>query len=302
MPKQLKYSAAIMIALSQIIYSCTTTRYTTNVSEVPDSRKLINSHFNCTVHELPSSENKGLTVSFEKINQYEFQEEEKEFKEMDNSGTRGGGLCTILFGSLLGGAVALGGTDEDGNQFEPNPDAGKGIFIGGLILGGILAITPDSKTQVSSVITSKKYEAYEPIQDQDSVYTIWSSIYPEKRVRRTLVNEEIELDVVTDLGLDYVENRDSIKVYFRSNLDETLIYTVDFRASDYLKQYLKVSGVSDSVSLYQAPTTNAPVIGHLTNSDDLTYVETKQDWYKVIWNNRMVYLRAQGIDYFFADH
>lgn len=302
MPKHLKYSAVIMIALSQIIYSCTTTRFTTKISEVPDSRKLVKSHFNCTVHELPSAENRGLTVSFEKINLYEFQEQETEFKEMDNSGTRVGGLCTILVGSLLGGAVALGGTDEDGNHFEPNPEAGKGIFIGGLILGGILTITPDSKKQVSSATTSRKYEEYEPIQDQDSIYTIWSSIYPEKTISRTLVNEEIELDVVTDLGLDYVENKDSIQVYFRSNMDETLIYTVDFLASDYLKRYLNVSDVSDSLFLYQAPTINAPIVGHFTKGDDLAYVESKQEWYKVIWNNRMVYLKAQGIGYFFASH
>lgn len=300
MSTRLKHSAAVTIALSLIISSCTTTRYSTKISVVPDSRKLLSSYYNCTVHRLPSSWDTGLTVSFEKVNQYQLQEQKKEFKEMDNKETRIAGWCTILLGALVGGAVAAGGTDENGNYIEPDPETGKGILVGGLLLGGVLAIIPDSKTEVSSSISNAKHEEYEFIQDQDSVYTVWSSIYPEKVISRTLINEEINLDVVTDLGLDYVANEDSIKVYFKSNLDETLIYTVDFLASDYLTRYLNTNEVGDSIFLYQAPTINSPIIYHLKKGDDLELIEKKEEWYKVKWNERTVYLKAESIEYFFA--
>jgi len=242
-----------------------------------------------------------LSVSFEKINLYEIQQQQKEYKEIDNQETRIAGWGTMIFGALLGGAVALGGNDDDGNHIDPNPELGKGIIIGGLILGGVLAIIPDSKAEISSSTTSQKHETYEPIQQQDSLYTIWSNIYPEKVISKTLVNERINLDVVADLGLDYVEKEDSIKVYFQSNWDETLLYTVGFPANRYLKRYLNTNTVSDSITLHQAPTTNSPVVGYLTKGDNLEFVEKVKMWNKAMWNERVVYLKAEDVEYFYAN-
>ena len=219
---------------------------------------------------------------------------------MDNHGTRTGGWMTMLTGAALAGTVALGGEDDYGNYTEPNPEAGKGILIAGLALGTILAIIPDSKQEISSSVTTRLYDEYVSINDHDTLYTVWSNVYPNKVIRRSLVNEEINLNVATDLALDYVENRDSIQVYFKSNWDENLVYTVDFLASDYLKRYLKVTEVSDSITLYQAPNVNSPVIGYLKKGDNVAFIEKKQQWYKVTWNERKVFLKSDGIDYFFA--
>ena len=300
MPTHLKHSTTVIIAISLIICSCSTTRYRTKVSAVPNSRKLLSSYYSCKVTRLPSVRDTELTVSFEKVNQYELLEQKRKVKEIDNQGTRLGGWVTMGLGALIGGIVAVGGNDDDGNYIEPNPGAGKGILIGSLLLGGIMAIIPNSSEELSSTTTSLKYEAYESIQDQDSVYTIWSNIYPQKVISRTLVNEELNLDVVTDLGLNYFENEDSIQVYFKSHWDETLIYTVDFLASDYLKRYLNTNEMNDGISLYQAPTINAPVISQLRKGDVLEFLEKKGDWYKVLWNQRNVYLKAGSIGYFFA--
>ncbi len=296
----LKNTTVILIALSQIFSACSTTSYITQTSEVPDSRKLMDSSYRCVVHELPIFWDTELTVSFEKVRQYEFQELKREIKQMDYKQTRGAGWGTMLTGALLGGAVALGGTDEDGFYTEPNPEAGRNILIGGLIVGGILALVQDSKEQVSASVIHLTEEENESIDDQDSVYTIWSNVYPDKEISRSLVNEEIRLDVVTDLGLGYIENRDSIQIYFKSHWDENLVYTVDFRASDYLKRYFNTSKVLGDSPLYQAPTTNSPIIGYLSKGDDLTFVEEKEQWYKAKWNNRLVYLKTDYIDYFFA--
>lgn len=300
MPSKLKSTVAVCITLSLMVSSCTTTRYHTQIAEVPDSRKLLHSYYNCTVHELPSANHTELVVSFEKAGQYELQEEKKEIQELDNRETRIAGWCTMLLGALFGGIVALGGTDDDGNTIDPNPEAGKGILIGSLILGGLMAIIPDSKKEISSTVTSRKYDEYEPIAPQDSLYAIWSSIYPENIIQRALVHEKLRVDVVADLGLDYVENQDSIQVYFKSNWDESLVYKVDFLASDYLIRYLNVKDLQDSISLYQAPTTQAPVIGHLSKGDHLEFIEVKEEWYKARWNQRQVYLKAEWVDYFFA--
>ena len=300
MSTQLKHTTAAMIILSLMISSCTTTHFSTKTSEVPNSRKLLGSQYTCTVHEQPSTWDTELTVSFEKVNQYAVIEQRKKYRESDNSETRVAGLATILTGAVIGGLVALGGEDDDGNYIEPNPEAGRGIFIGGLVLGGILSIIPDSKTMVSSTRSNLTIEEDEPIQVQDSAYTIWSSIYPEKVISRTLEDDEINLDVVTDLGLDYVESTDSIQVYFKSKFDENLIYTVDFLASDYLTQYLNTNKVSDSIPLYQAPNINAPIVGQLIKGEEVKLKEKQEAWYKVEWMDRKVYLEAKSIDYFFA--
>lgn len=260
----------------------------------------MDSTYRCVVHELPTAWDPELTVSFEKVNRYTFQELTKEVEETDLSETRVTGVVTMLGGALLAGAVALGGTDEDGNYVEPNPEAGKGILIGSLVLGGVLSLVQDSKEEISSEITTELIEENEAIDLQDTVYSIWSSIFPEKVIARPLKDEEIQLDVVTDLGLDYVENKDSIQVFFKSHWDENLVYTVDFPASDYLERYLKVSELTDSIALYQAPTKFAPVVGYLAKGDEAAFVEEKEQWYKVSWNDRQVYLKSDEISYFFA--
>lgn len=289
-----------MITFSLVISSCTTSRYSTHYTELPDSRLLVDSSYRCVAHELPSTWDAVLKVSFEKVTRYEYQEVKKEFKEMNNKQTRGVGWGTMLTGAIIGGAVAMGGTDEDGFYREPNPDAGRGIIIGSLILGGILAMIPDSKEEVSSSVTRQLFEDNEAIDEQDSVYTIWSNIHPEKEITRVLKDEVLVLDVVTDLGLDYIENRDSIQVYFKSHWDENLTYTVDFLASDFLKRYLNMNNVSDSISLYQAPTTNAPILGYFMKGDDLEFIEKKQQWNKAKWKERTVYLKSEDMGYFFA--
>lgn len=296
---QLKKTTVILITLL-MLGACSITHYSTQISELPGTRILLDSSYRCVAHELPSTWHTELTVSFEKVTQYEFQELRKEFQERDYKKTRSAGWGTMLTGALIGGAVALGGTDEDGFYTEPNPEAGKGILIGSLVVGGILAIVPNSKDEVSSSVSRQRYEENEAIDKEDSVYTVWSNVYPENEIVRTLVDEEIELDVVTDLGLDYVENRDSIQVYFKSHWDENLIYTVDFQASDYLKRYLNANAITDSLSLYQAPTINSPIIGYLSKGDDLVFIEEKEQWYKAKWDNRMVYIKTDRIGYFFA--
>ncbi|MDW3194988.1 MAG: SH3 domain-containing protein [Cytophagales bacterium] len=300
MSSHLKHFSIVMVAITLFISSCTTMRNSTQTTEIPDSRMFLDSTYRCVVHELPTSWDPELTVSFEKVTQYEFQELITEFEEADNGETRVAGGVTMLTGALLAGIVALGGEDDDGNYIEPNPEAGKGILIGGLVLGGIMAIIPDSKKKISSSVSTKTLEENEAINDQDSVYSVWSNVKAGEAIRRTLVDDEIELDVIEDLGLDYVENKDSIQVYFKSHWDENLLYTVDFFASDYLKRYLNTNAVGDSIAMHQAPASNAPIVGYLGKGDELEFVEEQEDWYKAEWKGRNVYLKTDSIGYFYA--
>lgn len=300
MSSHLKHFFIVMVAITLFTSSCTTIHNTSKTTEIPDSRKFMDSTYRCVVHELPTSWDPELTVSFEKVTQYELQELISKYEEADNGETRAAGWATILTGAAIGGLVALGGEDEDGNYIEPNPEAGKGIFIGGLVLGGIMAIVPDSKKKISSSVATRTYEENEAIDQQDSVYTVWTNVESGKSIRRTLVDDEIQLDVIEHLGLDYVENKDSIQVYFKSHWDENLVYTVDFLASDYLKRYLNTNIIGDSTTLHQAPASNAPIVGYLTKGDDLEFVDEQEEWYKAEWNDRTVYLKTDEIGYFYA--
>lgn len=301
MSTSLKHTIAVLIILSLLLSSCGTTYYySTKQFVVPNSRNMTDSYYNCKIYAEPTPEDPRLTVSFEKIALYEQKVQRQEFEEADNSETRMAGWCTILMGGLIGALVAAGGTDDDGNPIEPNPGAGKTIFFGGLIIGGLMAIIGDTKTEVSSHITSSEGKERIPLDDQDSTYTIWSSIYPENVISKTLINDEISLDVTSDLGLDYIENQDSVTVFFQSNLDEKVVYQVGIQASDYLTRYLQVNTISDSIALYQAPTTNAPIVGYVKRQDDLVFRDLSDNWYHAIWKFRKVYLREESIGYFYA--
>ncbi len=294
----LKKSSSILLAISLTITSCSSSVYSTKTYAIPGSRTTLDSYYNCLVKALPSTFDTSLEVYFSKVTEYEVQEEKKVIKHTDHSGTRLGGICTMLVGSLTGALVAIGGTDEDGNYSEPDPELGRGIIVGSLVVGGLFALIPNSKSEVSSSINSQKHKRHEAA--KDTLYSVWSSVYPDRIIQKKTVNREVKLDVITDLGLDYIENTDSVKVYFKSNQDETLVYTVDFLASNYLKQYLNTKEINNKIPLHQAPTASSPIMGNLSEGDNLELLETRGRWYRVLWNGKKVYLASERIGYFFA--
>lgn len=296
--KTFKISMAYLISFGVILSSCHTTSYYTESQKILGTDKVFDSYYKCNVVSVPSHNQKKLAVEFSKNEIYGFDESRETIKKEDFSETRMGGLATMLSGALAGAIIAVGGENEDGSYSEPNPGAGKAILIGGLILGGLMVIIPNSKKTESIDTVTVKKERFERL--ADNTYQVWTNVNPDQIINKRSETSTIELDVIEDLGLDYFKGHDSVSVYFRPHGAPELTYDVKIGANEFLSKYIDTSSISDSIPVYQAPTLKSPVIGYLSPNEVTEYIMDKNDFYIIRWKSQMAYLPSQQVGYYYA--